>query len=1754
MLVSALEDRGPTAIPKDIPISRNVDETSPDLNVYHHARSGRKVIIGPMPVKAFLDEFLSHAPVGKPMPKPVGAFAKVTRNAKNEKAIYDPLVKAINSGKRCPSVSFCSTADVPEDPSSPNVRPIIRGYAHRGMRLVAQETEGPNLGLAETFFVVKKGHDPFCDSHTHSKSLYKSFFAFENRDYEKEKDVDSGRNEKRNLGECVAYAVEACLRQHRVFYFSVLVIGTRARIFRWDRAGAIVTRAFDYRDHPELLCEFLWRFHLANPVQRGFDPTVSIASQTEEDLFRNLIRKHVALQLGISEDDSEKVDNGLRQHYEKEKVMKVEVYERGRSAPDFYLVSVPLTCPKSVSGHSTRAYWSIKLTGRNEGMCCFLKDTWRLNEDGMKSEGDIYEELGDVGVENICDLERYGDVPEVCLVDELTEERSLCDEVNACSDVVMTLSSPRETSERKSPTGMIDSESATVSSQRTRTQEFIDAAWVCKCLRKNLDTRVFRHTHFRVVLKQAGYSLRTLTGSRELFGAARDALQAIESAYKRCRRVHRDISFDNIILYRSEPLGPRRGLLVDWEFSSMVDLTGKVADDLRSGTWAYMSGNALYDPEGFRHTIDDDLESLFYVVMYGSIRWLPHNYVSRLGRWMHTFFDEVGVDADGQTIGGSKKLLQIAFGGSRFLGLFTFANRFVQDWFKVGYKMLGTTFDASKNGGQTCLWTMEKLQELLAFVCEGLARTDDTKCDRREHEPEDYADTNSGSQCTRISLFAAARNFRESHREPELLGKRSSDEPSEDNDATEHTEMHPAGIRGGKRRRVRPFKKHIGNGSKSLELCLMDPSEAITEPINTDDILPFSLQSGSDDPARYRTPSPSGSLEKRYGRITSQIRTPQHKKVTIAKDNPIAHKCDGLHDSFQANKSEDLASSHEAEGRKVLIGPMPVNEFIDEFLPPATEQMPDPTGAFDNVPASVKDEKDIYDPLTKAINEHARCPSVQFCITADIAEKEKSGRGALKPDVCGYTRKDANRMKRKKRKAKGKKKRHRSNATAVKYESNLGLSELFVEIKRHHDPICEHDSHDEENGKLSKSFFACDNHLDGNNQNPHNDPASAQEERRSFGQNVAYASENCARQHRMFSFSIMVIGTRARFFRWDRAGAIVTEAFDYKEYPELLCEFLWRFHLANPVQRGFDPTVTTASKEEEKLFKKLIREHVGLQLGISGTKSKKLNEGLKQHYEPDKVTKVEVYKRGQSTPDSYLVSVPQKSPLSAAGESTRAYWAVKLQGRNKGVVKFLKDGWRITVDGAAVEGDVYDEMMKEKVDNICDLESYGDVPEFEQQGTDQELSDEADSNDVTQVESDPFTAQATRTDEFIDAGWVCDCLKKDLKMRVVKRIHCRLVLKQAGYPLKTFTGSQELFGAAEDALKALDSAFERCHRIHRDVSLENIILYRDVPSGRRRGLLIDWATSTVTDRPIAPMTYFRTASWAFVSGRILNGNGVELQTREDDMESLFYVVMYASLRWLPHNKVSDLGFWMFNFFDEAERGTDGRERGGKNKLLNQSIAGTTFFEKFWFNDKYIHMWFKAGYNYLKTVHDQLPNSGDWNIDNLKEMTNVAYKGLCKQEGTLNDRVEHRVSDYFIESKAKDVPRGTHTSRSHNVDRGSQRPADKGPTGNAVIAVKRQKDLQGSAGPATKRRRLDPERRQDIFPDAPDDRQDRKSASKESTSRIQHRDPTTPVGPDRIGRARPKTRRQETRGMVPSDHHPGARRSRRLAGMGVGQES
>ena len=83
-------------------------------------------------------------------------------------------------------------------------------------------------------------------------------------------------------GQLCSYEAAHTGSQLRVHTFTLSVCGPSARFIRWDRAGAVVTRSFDYIKEPHILANFFWCYAHLNHSQRGYDTSVSPASP--EDL------------------------------------------------------------------------------------------------------------------------------------------------------------------------------------------------------------------------------------------------------------------------------------------------------------------------------------------------------------------------------------------------------------------------------------------------------------------------------------------------------------------------------------------------------------------------------------------------------------------------------------------------------------------------------------------------------------------------------------------------------------------------------------------------------------------------------------------------------------------------------------------------------------------------------------------------------------------------------------------------------------------------------------------------------------------------------------------------------------------------------------------------------------------------------------------------------------------------------------------------------------------------------------------------------------------------------------------------------------------------------------------------------------------------------------------------------------------------------------------------------------------------------
>lgn len=254
-------------------------------------------------------------------------------------------------------------------------------------------------------------------------------------------------NSMKTAGQITAYAVAQLETQYRSFIFSVLVCGRNARFLRWDRSGAIVTEAFDYTKSSQLLAHFFWRYSRLSPEQRGVDTSVCAATDAEK---RKALPK-------LSFDDADRL-----RRLESTEFLKFGV-PVGDGTARYFIGPVPRYAGRPLTRRATRGQ---AVYDPEADEVRYLKDTWRIDEEGFEKEGDVYRLLAKAGVENIATLECDGDIP----------------------------------------------------GHETVTQQYVGSVWACR------NVPLTKHVHYRLVLKEVGRPLTEFRSTKELLCVIRDAI------------------------------------------------------------------------------------------------------------------------------------------------------------------------------------------------------------------------------------------------------------------------------------------------------------------------------------------------------------------------------------------------------------------------------------------------------------------------------------------------------------------------------------------------------------------------------------------------------------------------------------------------------------------------------------------------------------------------------------------------------------------------------------------------------------------------------------------------------------------------------------------------------------------------------------------------------------------------------------------------------------------------------------------------------------------------------------------------------------------------------------------------------------------------------------------------------------------------------------------------------------------------------
>ncbi|KAI0669506.1 hypothetical protein C8Q78DRAFT_1094286 [Trametes maxima] len=325
--------------------------------------------------------------------------------------------------------------------------------------------------------------------------------------------------------------------QHRTHAFVLHIVHDTARIVYLERAAAVCSRAFNYVKDPITLATFFYRFSKMSREDRGHDPTVSLASEGEEALFRELPRTYPSTAAGLDNP----VPISMLEHAVTRgwPIYAMNIYAQWTDAKSTSkslrddlpfvshrcLVGRPDYMSRSLTGRGTRGFVAYDLT---ETRVVYVKDSWRAVSENIHSEYDIYQRLYRKIIPGILDDSRI----------YLT--------VRSGGDV---RGPPERNDVQVDPAAGV---------QDTRTQDIPEE--------EGGSTVPPMRRHHRLVFKEVCAPLEAFQSAQDLVEVLHRAIVAHLYAWKAAGVLHRDISAANILVYK-DGHGDLHGILSDWDLS-----------------------------------------------------------------------------------------------------------------------------------------------------------------------------------------------------------------------------------------------------------------------------------------------------------------------------------------------------------------------------------------------------------------------------------------------------------------------------------------------------------------------------------------------------------------------------------------------------------------------------------------------------------------------------------------------------------------------------------------------------------------------------------------------------------------------------------------------------------------------------------------------------------------------------------------------------------------------------------------------------------------------------------------------------------------------------------------------------------------------------------------------------------------------------------------------------------------------------------
>ena len=312
------------------------------------------------------------------------------------------------------------------------------------------------------------------------------------------------------------------------------------------------------------------------------------------------------------------------------------------------------------------------------------------------------------------------------------------------------------------------------------------------------------------------------------------------------------------------------------------------------------------------------------------------------------------------------------------------------------------------------------------------------------------------------------------------------------------------------------------------------------------------------------------------------------------------------------------------------------------------------------------------------------------------------------------------------------------------------------------------------------------------------------------GQLASYSAYSFARQQRTANFLFLIIGETARITRWERGGTIFTEAFNYVEDPDLMCEFLWRFSLLSKEDQGLDPTakLLTRSCNQFKLMDRIAQGPLdgepedicadeGTTVPLPVASSVGVFKYVRERFAASLADDAPRYRLSVPTDGEgnkyYLVGKPVFEASSMVGRGTRGYIAVDVHTKQ---FVWLKDVWRAYYINVHPEGEILSKLHQANVSRIPTLLYAGDLRQETQMHRhwkqDSEVQDSGETSGGSRGSKRDCSGASKSTD------------KNQHKQPRIRRLsHYRLIVKEVGLRLEEIKSSRKHIQVVSDCVEGV---------------------------------------------------------------------------------------------------------------------------------------------------------------------------------------------------------------------------------------------------------------------------------------------------------------------------------------------------------------